>query len=116
MIEIKNMTWTLNKLIENIKPVDVNAMQSARARQDRLTKPQGSLGRLEELSIQVAGITAQPIPRLTHKVVTVMAGDHGVVAEGVSAYPQDVTPRWCSIFCTAARPLTPWRATSERAS
>jgi nicotinate-nucleotide--dimethylbenzimidazole phosphoribosyltransferase len=89
----KKMIWTLNKLIENVRPVDVNAMQSARARQDRLTKPQGSLGRLEELSIQVAGITAQPIPRLTHKVVTVMAGDHGVVAEGVSAYPQDVTPQ-----------------------
>jgi nicotinate-nucleotide--dimethylbenzimidazole phosphoribosyltransferase len=83
----------LNEIISKIKPLDAAAMQAARARQDRLTKPQGSLGRLEELSIQVAGITAKPIPTLTHKVVTVMAGDHGVVAEGVSAYPQDVTPQ-----------------------
>jgi nicotinate-nucleotide--dimethylbenzimidazole phosphoribosyltransferase len=84
---------TLNEIIAKIKPLDDAAMQAARLRQDRLTKPQGSLGRLEELSIQVAGITANPIPKLAHKVVTVMAGDHGVVAEGVSAYPQDVTPQ-----------------------
>lgn len=84
---------TLPELIEKIQPLDAAAMQAARARQNRLTKPQGSLGRLEDLSIQVAGITANPLPRLVHKVVTVMAGDHGVVAEGVSAYPQDVTPQ-----------------------
>lgn len=68
-------------------------MNAARQRQDRLTKPQGSLGRLETLSIQIAGITAQPFPRLQHKTVLVMAGDPGVVAEGVSAYPQEVTPQ-----------------------
>lgn len=84
---------TLNNLIAKIKPLDAAAMQAARARQDRLTKPQGSLGRLEDLSIQVAGITGKPTPVLAHKVVTVMAGDHGVVAEGVSAYPQEVTPQ-----------------------
>jgi len=66
-------------------------MQAARRRQDILTKPQGSLGRLEDLSIQIAGVTGQATPRLEHKVVLVMAGDHGVVAEGVSAYPQEVT-------------------------
>jgi nicotinate-nucleotide--dimethylbenzimidazole phosphoribosyltransferase len=66
-------------------------MQAARLRQDSLTKPQSSLGRLEELSIQVAGITGDPRPRLRNKVVLVMAGDHGVVFEGVSAYPQEVT-------------------------
>lgn len=68
-------------------------MQAARARQDTLTKPQGSLGRLEELSIQLAGIYAQPIPSIKEKAVIVMAGDHGVVAEGVSAFPQEVTPQ-----------------------
>jgi nicotinate-nucleotide--dimethylbenzimidazole phosphoribosyltransferase len=66
-------------------------MQQARARQDALTKPQGSLGRLEELSIQVAGITGQARPRIEDKVIVTMAGDHGVVAEGVSAYPSEVT-------------------------
>jgi len=84
---------TLNEIIAKINPLDADAIQAARSRQDRLTKPQGSLGRLEELSIQVAGITGQPTPALPHKVVTVMAGDHGVVAEGVSAYPQEVTPQ-----------------------
>lgn len=82
---------TITELIQKIKPLDASAIQAARARQDQLTKPQGSLGRLEDLSIQIAGITARPIPTLDHKAVVVMAGDHGVVAEGVSAYPQEVT-------------------------
>jgi len=73
-------------------------MQSARARQDILTKPQGSLGRLEELSVQVAGITGQPIPQIKHKVALVMVGDHGVVEEGVSAYPQSVTAQMVENF------------------
>jgi nicotinate-nucleotide--dimethylbenzimidazole phosphoribosyltransferase len=80
-------------LISTIEPLDTASMQAARKRQDILTKPQGSLGRLEDLSIQVAGITGKPTPTLKHKVVIVMAGDHGVVAEGVSAYPQEVTPQ-----------------------
>jgi len=66
-------------------------MAAARARQDTLTKPQGSLGRLEELSIQVAGITGQALPRIDDKVIVTMAGDHGVTVEGVSAYASEVT-------------------------
>jgi nicotinate-nucleotide--dimethylbenzimidazole phosphoribosyltransferase len=89
---------SLDRLLSNVAPLDENAMQAARARQDQLTKPQGSLGRLEELSIQVAGITAQSQPVIRQKVVTVMAGDHGVVAEGVSAFPQDVTPQMVENF------------------
>ena len=58
-----------------------------------MTKPLGSLGRLEELSIHVAAITGQERPRLTHKVVITVAGDHGVVRAGVSAYPPEVTPQ-----------------------
>jgi len=81
----------LEELIASIQPLDTAAMQAARSRQDMLTKPRGSLGRLEQLSIQVAGMTGNPLPRLEKKVVLVMAGDHGVVDEGVSAYPQDVT-------------------------
>ena len=68
-------------------------MARARARQDELTKPRGSLGRLEEIAVQVAGITGFDRPCLRHKAVIVMAGDHGVVAEGVSAYPSEVTPQ-----------------------
>ncbi|MCB8983395.1 MAG: nicotinate-nucleotide--dimethylbenzimidazole phosphoribosyltransferase [Ardenticatenaceae bacterium] len=84
---------SLSHLTSRIQPLDKAAMAAARARQANLTKPAGSLGRLEELSIQVAGITGQALPQVSHKVVTVMAGDHGVVAEGVSAYPSAVTPQ-----------------------
>jgi nicotinate-nucleotide--dimethylbenzimidazole phosphoribosyltransferase len=83
----------LNDLIAQIRPLDQQAMAAARARQDTLTKPQGSLGRLEDLSVQMAGITGKMQPQVQHKVVVVMAGDHGVVQEGVSAYPQEVTPQ-----------------------
>lgn len=81
-----------------IPPLDETAMAAARARQNTLTKPPGSLGRLEALSVQLAGITGQPIPRLRDKVIVVMAADHGVVAEGVSAYPQEVTAQMVGNF------------------
>lgn len=76
-----------------INPLNQATMQFARDRQKQLTKPAGSLGRLEELSIQLAGITGENIPVIKDKVIITMAGDHGVVAEGVSAYPQEVTPQ-----------------------
>src|SRR5689334_17048106 len=83
----------IEKTISEIKPLDESAMQAARERQNQLTKPAGSLGRLEELSIQLAGISGKAIPAIKDKVIITMAGDHGVVAEGVSAYPQEVTPQ-----------------------
>jgi nicotinate-nucleotide--dimethylbenzimidazole phosphoribosyltransferase len=79
--------------IKEIQPLDEKAMQAARARQNQLTKPGGSLGRLEELSIQIAGITGQVRNKIVRKAVITCAGDHGVVAEGVSAFPQAVTPQ-----------------------
>ena len=88
----------IEDIISRITPLDQEAMRAARDRQDVLTKPQGSLGRLEELSIQVAGITGNPLPRLENKVALVMAGDHGVVEEGVSAYPQAVTAQMVANF------------------
>lgn len=78
-------------LAASIEALDEEAMAQARARQQVLTKPAGSLGRLEELAVQIAGITKQAIPIIERKVVIVMAGDHGVTAEGVSAYPSAVT-------------------------
>lgn len=89
---------TLHKIISSIPPLDETAMTAASERQDQLTKPQGSLGRLEELSIRIAGITSQARPVIRHKIITVMAGDHGVVAEGVSAFPQEVTPQMVANF------------------
>lgn len=76
-----------------IQPLDQIAMSEARERQSQLTKPPGSLGRLEELSIQLAGIQRRALPVIKEKAIIVMAGDHGVTAEGVSAYPQEVTPQ-----------------------
>jgi nicotinate-nucleotide--dimethylbenzimidazole phosphoribosyltransferase len=81
----------LRQIIRQIEPLDAEAMRRVQARQDTLTKPQGSLGRLEALSIQVAGITGQALPKIEDKVVVTMVGDHGVTAEGVSAYPSEVT-------------------------
>ncbi len=81
----------LEAIIKDIQPLDEAAMQAARARQNFLTKPRGSLGKLEELSIQLAGMKADPFPSVEHKAVIVMAADHGVTAEDVSAYPSEVT-------------------------
>jgi len=77
--------------IEMIKPLDEGAMAEARARQDILTKPPGSLGMLEELSIHLAGIQGKPIPQIKDKAIITMAGDHGVVAENIGNWPQEVT-------------------------
>lgn len=88
----------LEQTIQSIQPLDAAAMDAARARQNRLTKPPGSLGRLEAISIQVAGITGQERPVIGDKVVITCAGDHGVVAQGVSAYPQEVTPQMVHNF------------------
>ncbi len=79
--------------LDRIRPLDEASMAAARARQDQLTKPLGALGRLEALSVQIAGITGALQPPLERKAVIVMAADHGVAAQGVSAYPQEVTPQ-----------------------
>jgi nicotinate-nucleotide--dimethylbenzimidazole phosphoribosyltransferase len=83
-----------------IPPLDEEAMEAARERQANLTKPPGSLGRLEEFSVQIAGMTGQKTPTLADPVITTVAGDHGVVEEGVSAFPQDVTAQMVGNFAT----------------
>ena len=82
---------SLKHTVRAIPALDASAMSQARARQCRLTKPPGSLGVLEDISIRLAGIFGTPRPRIGGKSVIVCAGDHGVVAQGVSAYPQEVT-------------------------
>jgi nicotinate-nucleotide--dimethylbenzimidazole phosphoribosyltransferase len=79
------------KLPERIAPPDARAGREARAHLDQLTKPRGSLGRLEELVWRVAEMTGRCPPRVEHPVIFTLAADHGVVEEGVSAYPQVVT-------------------------
>ena len=82
---------TLPQTIERIGPADAEAMARAEARQLNLTKPPGSLGRLEEVSIRLAGIFGTERPSIGGKAVIIAAGDHGVVAQGVTGYPQEVT-------------------------
>ena len=74
-----------------IEPLDALAMQHARHHQNLLTKPHGALGQLEVLAVQLAGITGQLAPPLLRPTIVVVAADHGVAAEGVSAYPASVT-------------------------
>lgn len=83
----------LRETIEKIKPIDTGLMEEAQRKLDNLTKPQGSLGRLEELAKAVVGITGEIEPCLERKVIFTLVGDHGVVEEGVSAYPKEVTPQ-----------------------
>jgi nicotinate-nucleotide--dimethylbenzimidazole phosphoribosyltransferase len=83
--------YALRMTLARIGGLDAPASEAARRRQQSLTKPPGALGRLEELSIQLAGVTGSLRPPLRPCRVLVCAGDHGVTAEGVSAYPSEVT-------------------------
>lgn len=88
----------LPKLLSRIRAPDPASGARARAHLDQLTKPQGSLGRLEELAARIVEITGQELPALRRAVVFTLAADHGVVAEGVSAYPQVVTAQMVENF------------------
>ncbi|MEA1998972.1 MAG: nicotinate-nucleotide--dimethylbenzimidazole phosphoribosyltransferase [Euryarchaeota archaeon] len=81
----------MEETIKKIGALDERAISAARARQDILTKPAGSLGTLEDISTKVAGITGNAMPKMKDKVIITMAGDHGVTDDGVSAYPKEVT-------------------------
>ena len=83
------MDW--KQLIESVRPLDEAAMANARERQAQLAKPPGSLGRLEDLSVQLAGITGSVHNKIEKKHLLVFAADNGVVEEGVSSAPQSVT-------------------------
>src|SRR6266850_1473545 len=80
----------------DIEPLDTAAMAAARVELDRKTKPRGSLGRLEELAVQLAGIGVTE-PRFA---IVVAAGDHGYAEEGVSAYPAEVTAQMLKVFAS----------------
>lgn len=86
-------TDRIQATIAALAPLDAGAMAAARTRQAQLTKPAGALGRLEALSIQLAGITGRLDPALHRRRIIVCAADHGVTVEGVSAFPAEVTPQ-----------------------
>ena len=81
----------LSELIAGIQPVDTSARDKIQAHLDNLTKPKGSLGRLEELASRYCMITGKLRPEIPRKAVLVFAGDHGVTEEGISAFPKEVT-------------------------
>jgi nicotinate-nucleotide--dimethylbenzimidazole phosphoribosyltransferase len=76
---------------QGCQPLDLVARSKAQARQLQLTNPAGSLGQLEQLAIQLAAMQGSPRPSIEKLWISIFAGDHGVVAEGVSAFPQAVT-------------------------
>ena len=82
---------TFQDFISEVSPLDDTAMAAAREWQAQLAKPPGSLGRLEELSVQLAGMTGKVHNKIEKKHLLVFAADNGVVAEGVSSAPQSVT-------------------------
>jgi nicotinate-nucleotide--dimethylbenzimidazole phosphoribosyltransferase len=83
-----------------LQPIDSAARAATAAHLDRLTKPPGSLGRLEPAAVQLAGIAATSPPPVPHPAaVVVFAGDHGVLVEGVSPWPVEVTAQMVANFC-----------------
>ncbi len=91
----------ISKTVGSIEALDVPhslAMNTAAQRQIKLTKPAGSLGKLELLAIRIAGITGNKSPILNNKIIYVAAGEHGVTDENISAYPKTVTPQMVSNF------------------
>jgi len=88
----------LEEIIRGIEPVDEGWIEKARARTARLVMPHRALGRLHEVSERLCGIRKTLEPSLANKAVVVMAGDHGVAGEGVSAYPQEVTGAMVQTF------------------
>jgi nicotinate-nucleotide--dimethylbenzimidazole phosphoribosyltransferase len=81
----------LDTILSNVISINGKFIEQAQQRLDNLTKPQGSLGRLEEFAKKLVAITENPMPELDKKAIFTFAGDHGVAGEGVSAFPKEVT-------------------------
>ncbi len=85
------MEAKIREIVGAVRPLNAGAMEAARRRQAELAKPPGSLGKLEDISVQLAGITGRVINKIAKTRLIVLAADNGVVAEGVAATPQSVT-------------------------
>lgn len=85
------MNKKIKETIQKITPINFKLIEKAQKRLDNLTKPQGSLGRLEDFACQIVGISGNLNPEIKRKVILVMTGDHGVAQERVSVFPQEVT-------------------------
>ena len=89
------------------KAMNVQSREEALARQQQLTKPAGSLGQLERVAVQLAGLQGRAKPAVNNLWIAIFAGDHGVVAEGVSAYPQEVTGQMLHNFVSGGAAIRP---------
>src|SRR5260370_38854701 len=89
----------LTDTLKRVAPIDHEWIARAEARHLHLTKPPGSLGRLEEIACRLCAIQQTLEPRAARRRIVVFAADHGVAAEGVSAYPQEVTAQMVANFC-----------------
>jgi nicotinate-nucleotide--dimethylbenzimidazole phosphoribosyltransferase len=95
-------SWWLNPC----QAIDAQAYEQAAARQQQLTKPAGSLGQLENVAVQLAGLQGRVKPSLNQLWIAIFAGDHGVVAEGVSAFPQEVTGQMLHNFVSGGAAIS----------
>lgn len=95
---ITELETRLQHIVGSIPPFDQEAARRAELHSDQLTKPPGSLGKLELIAAQLAGATGELWPDLSKRAVIVMAADHGVCEEGISAFPQAVTPQMVHNF------------------
>jgi nicotinate-nucleotide--dimethylbenzimidazole phosphoribosyltransferase len=108
------MTDQLETTIAEIRGLDLAAVDAATERQGRLTKPRGSLGVLEDVSIQLAGLAGQcPPPLPAPAAVAVFAGDHGVHAQGVSPWPQEVTTQMVANFLAGGAVINAFAAQAD---
>jgi nicotinate-nucleotide--dimethylbenzimidazole phosphoribosyltransferase len=94
--------------------LDTEAQGAAQDRQATLTKPPGSLGQLEAIAIRLAALQGTPRPALDRVRITLFAGDHGVAAEGVSAFPQAVTAEMIKNFARGGAAICVARAHPRR--
>jgi len=88
----------LNQTIQSIHPIDIDFMLQASEHLDNQARPNGSLGKIEYMASRLAGIFQKMDIRLTHKMIIVCAGDHGICEEAVSRFPSDVTPQMVMNF------------------
>ncbi|PHN20414.1 nicotinate-nucleotide--dimethylbenzimidazole phosphoribosyltransferase [Pseudomonas sp. ICMP 561] len=92
--------------LEPAQAINIPVREEALARQQQLTKPTGSLGQLERVAVQLAGLQGRVKPKVDAVWIAIFAGDHGVVAEGVSAYPQEVTGQMLHNFVTGGAAIS----------
>lgn len=102
MSDIISTEW----LNEPLAPLDLDCEKAARDRQTQLTKPAGSLGRLEEIAIRLAAMQGTTQPTIERVHIAIFAGDHGVAAEGVSAFPQSVTSEMIKNFASGGAAIS----------